>query len=201
MDPDGIPAHNNELVTASTPSDWAPAASADGLSTQAFSHTSLMHGWVPIIVQVVTGVALLLAVGWRTRTWRLRWLPIAALAGGAVAYGTRAYVSRLSTEPGPVALWAWAGLAGMAVTVLLLGWRSAQWWRRGIALLAVPLCLLSTALTLNMWVGYFPTVQAAWGQLTSGPLPDQTDPATVAAMIGKSCAPAARQRGARRDPF
>ncbi|TDK95861.1 esterase family protein [Mycobacterium paragordonae] len=189
MIPDGIPANNNEPVTASTPHSLAPAASADGFSTQAFSHTSLMHGWVPITVQVVTGVALLLAIGWRTRAWRLRWLPLAALAGGAAAYGTRAFVSRLSTEPVPGALWLWAGLAGMAVTVLVLGWRSAHWWRRGIALLAVPMCLFSTALTLNMWVGYFPTVQAAWGQLTSGPLPDQTDPATVTAMKGKGVRP------------
>lgn len=122
-----------------------------------------MHGWVPLTVQVVTGVVLLLAIGWRTRSWRLRWLPLAALAGGAAAFATRAYVSRISTEPAPDALWSWVGLAGSAVTVLLLSWRSAQWWRRGIALLSVPLCLLSTALTLNMWVGYFPTVQAAWG--------------------------------------
>nr|WP_241011134.1 alpha/beta hydrolase-fold protein [Mycobacterium gordonae] len=143
-----------------------------------------MHGWVPFTVQVVTGVALLLSIGWRTRAWRLRWLPLAALAGSAAAYATRACVSRISTEPAPDALWAWAGLAGMAVTVLLLGWGSAHWWRRGIALLSVPLCLFSTALTLNMWVGYFPTVQAFWGQLTSGPLPDQTDPATIAAMVG-----------------
>ena len=65
----------------------------------------------------------------------------------------------------------------------------------------MPLCLLSTALTLNLWVGYFPTVQTAWDQLTAGPLPDQTDPATVAAMIGKASAPAARHRGAGGDPF
>lgn len=190
MGPDGTPANKNEPVTASTPAHLATAASAHRLSTQAFSHTSLMHGWVPLTVQVVTGVVLLLAIGWRTRSWRLRWLPLAALAGGAAAFATRAYASRISTEPAPDALWAWAGLAGSAVTVLLLGWRSAQWWRRGIALLSVPLCLLSTALTLNMWVGYFPTVQAAWGQLSSGPLPDQTDPATVAAMAGKGVRPA-----------
>ncbi len=51
-----------------------------------------------------------------------------------------------------------------------------------MSVLAVPLCLLSAALTLNLWVGYFPTVQTAWNQLTAGPLPDQTDPAGVAAM-------------------
>ena len=45
-------------------------------------------------------------------------------------------------------------------------------WR---LVLAVPLCLLSAALALNLWVGYFPTVQTAWNQLTAGPLPDQTD--------------------------
>ena len=39
----------------------------------------------------------------------------------------------------------------------------------------LPLCLLSAALVLNVWVGYFPTVQSAWNQLTAGPLPDQTD--------------------------
>ena len=51
-----------------------------------------------------------------------------------------------------------------------------------MSVLAVPLCLLSAALALNLWVGYFPTVQTAWNQLTAGPLPDQTDQATVTAM-------------------
>lgn len=185
MIPDGIPPKNNERVTASTLSALAPAFA----SSQALSHTSLMHGWVPITVQVVAGVLLVLAIDWRTRTWWLRWLPLAALAGAAVAYATHAYISRVANESAPGALRAWAGLAGVAVTVLLLGWRSAHWWRRGISILAVPLCVFSTALTLNMWVGYFPTVQAAWGQLTSGPLPDQTDQATVAAMSSKGVRP------------
>ena len=44
------------------------------------------------------------------------------------------------------------------------------------------MCLLSVALALNLWVGYFPTVQTAWNQLTAGPLPDQTDQAAVAAI-------------------
>ena len=50
------------------------------------------------------------------------------------------------------------------------------------SVLAVPLCLLCAALALNLWVGYFPTVQTAWNQLTAGPLPDQTDQVTVTAM-------------------
>ena len=51
--------------------------------------------------------------------------------------------------------------------------------------MAVPLCLLSAGVALNLWVGYFPTVQAAWNELTAGPLPDETDLATVMAMRGK----------------
>ncbi|EUA37358.1 putative conserved membrane protein [Mycobacterium avium subsp. avium 2285 (R)] len=75
------------------------------------------------------------------------------------------------------------------MAVLVLGWRTARRWRRGAAVLAVPLCLLSAALVLNLWVGYFPTVQSAWSQLTSGPLPDQTDQATVTAMAASRIRP------------
>jgi S-formylglutathione hydrolase FrmB len=52
-------------------------------------------------------------------------------------------------------------------------------WGFGVG---VPLCALCAALALNQWVGYFPTVQTAWNQLTAGPLPDETDLATVAVM-------------------
>ena len=155
------------------------------------SGSSLMHGWVPIAVQVVTAVVLVAAVGWRSRGWRVVWLPVAALSGGAVAYGTHWYIADrgLAGEPAPRALWVWIASTGMAVAVLILGWRSAHRWRRGATLAAVPLCLLSAALVLNLWVGYFPTVQAVWNQLTFGPLPDQTDLATVTAMAAKGARP------------
>lgn len=171
-------------VTASTTSAAAPLLAS--------SHTSLMHGWVPTTVQVATAVVLTLAVGWRSRRWRVIWLPAAALAGGVTAYLTHWYIvdRGLSDDPAPSALWLWITLSGMAVAVLILGWRSARAWRRGATLLAVPLCLLSAALALNLWVGYFPTVQSAWNQLTSGPLPDQTDQATVSAMAAKRIRPA-----------
>ncbi|ORB41598.1 hypothetical protein BST39_12090 [Mycobacterium paraseoulense] len=151
-----------------------------------------MHGWVPTTIQVVTAVVLTLAVGWRSRRWRTVWLPTAALAGAAAAYLTHWYIvdRGLSDDPAPAALWVWITLTGMAAAVLILGWRGARGWRRGAGLLAVPLCALCAALVLNLWVGYFPTVQAAWNQLTSGPLPDQTDPATVTALAAKRARPA-----------
>ncbi|ORA71586.1 hypothetical protein BST25_16615 [Mycobacterium heidelbergense] len=150
-----------------------------------------MHGWVPATTQVVAAVVLTLAIGWRSRRWRTIWLPVAGMVGGAGAYLTHWYIvdRGLSDDPAPSELWLWVALSGMAAAVLLLGWRSARPWRRGATLAAVPLCLLCAALALNVWVGYFPTVQAAWSQLTSGPLPDQTDQATVTAMAAHRARP------------
>lgn len=78
-------------------------------------------------------------------------------------------------------LWVWIALTGVAATVLVVGWRTARWWRRAIALTAVPLTVLSGSLMLNQWVGYVRSVQSGWAQLTAGPLPNQADMATVTA--------------------
>ncbi len=155
-------------------------------------HISLIHGWVPLMVEVVTVAALVLAVGWRSRRWRLLWLPLATVVGGAAAGGAHWSIAAagLNTGPAPRALYVWIALAGMATAVLILGWRGARWWRRGLSILAVPLCLLCSLLVLNHWVGYFQTVQSAWDQLTSRPLPDQTDKATVVSMATKGTKPA-----------
>ncbi len=143
-----------------------------------------MHGWVPATVQVIAAMLLIAAVSRRTGRWQLRWLPWALIVGGAVAASAYWYVASqgLSDNPAPRALWVWIGLSGFAVAVLVAGWRSARWWRRGVSVAALPLTLLSAALALNLWVGYFPTVETAWNQMTAGPLPDQTDEVTVAAM-------------------
>jgi S-formylglutathione hydrolase FrmB len=157
-------------------------------------HTSLMHGWVPATIQAVTAAVLLLAVGWRSRRWRLLWLPVAMAVGVTVAACARWYIAAggLADDPAPLHLWWWITSSGSAVAIVVLGWRSALPWRRAASLLAVPLCLLSTALALNLWVGYFPTVQTAWNQLTTGPLPDETDPASIIAMTAQGARP---QRG------
>jgi S-formylglutathione hydrolase FrmB len=153
---------------------------------------SLLHGWVPVTVEVVAAVVLVLAIGWRSRRWRTIWLPLALLVGIAPAIWAHWYIDSagLAGDPAPRALWIWIGLTGLAAGVLVFGWRGSRWWRRGVSVLAVPLCLLTSALALNLWVGYFPTVQTAWGQLTAGPLPDQVDQATVTAMQQKGVVPA-----------
>ncbi len=151
-----------------------------------------MHGWVPTSVQVIAAVVLIAAIGWRTRRWALIWLPLAAVVGGILVVGTNWYIDSegLAGNPAPRSLWVWIALTGVAVVVLLAGWRGSRWWRRGTAVMAVPMTLLCTALALNLWVGYFPWVQTAWNQLTAGPLPDQTDQVTVAAMQRQGTIPA-----------
>ena len=149
-------------------------------------HLSLMHGWLPTAVQILAAVALLTAIGWRTRRWRSVWLPWSVLLGGGLAVAAYCYVQSAGvaddTNPAPATLWIWIALCGVAFGVLVSGWSGAQWWRRTASILALPLAALAAALALNLWVGYFPTVQTAWSQLTAGPLPDQTDQVTLAAM-------------------
>lgn len=155
-------------------------------------HISLMHGWIPVTAQILAVLALVYAIGWRNRRWRQLWLPVAALVGAAFIAVTYWSISSegLSGEPAPMPLWIWVGLTGLAAGVAALGWRSSRWRRRGVSLLAVPMSALCAGLMLNLWVGYFPTVQTAWGQLTGGPLPGQTDRATVAKMLAAKSVPA-----------
>ncbi len=155
-------------------------------------HLSLLHGWIPITAQVLAGIALVAAICWGIRRRRYVWVPCAALCGIALTATAYWYVESegLAGTPPPVGLWVWIGLTGTSAGVLIAGWRGATWWRRGVAAAAVPLCLVCAAFALNLWTGYFPTVQTAWNQLTAGPLPDQTDQVTVLALQHRHQIPA-----------
>jgi S-formylglutathione hydrolase FrmB len=139
---------------------------------------------LPLTIEIIAAIVVVVGIGWRTRRWRLLWLPVAILVGIGVAAWAHWFVDSqgMAGDPAPDSLWIWTGLTGFALVVAVVGWRDSRWWRRLASVAAVPLCLLTTGLALNIWVGYFPTVQVAWNQLTAGPLPDETDPATIAAM-------------------
>ena len=89
---------------------------------------SLMHGWIPATVQIVAAAALVAAIGWRTRRWRLVWLPWAAFVGAALAASAYWYVTSegLAGDPAPRSLWIWIALSGVAAAVLTAGWRGAR---------------------------------------------------------------------------
>jgi S-formylglutathione hydrolase FrmB len=145
---------------------------------------SLLHGWLPLAVRALALIVAVTAIGWRRRRWRGWALPVALGVAAVVTATAYWYITSIGVagDPAPVSLWLWIAMSGLAVAVLLLGWPGARWWRRGLAVLSVPLCVLCAALAVNGWVGYFPTVRAAWDQLTSQPLPDQIDRLRVTAM-------------------
>ncbi|MBN3507362.1 esterase family protein [Mycolicibacterium septicum] len=151
---------------------------------QLIAPISLTHGWFPVVVQLIAALLLGTAVGWRSPRWRLRMLPALVAAAAVLAGVTYWYIDSIGVagNAGPPALWVWIALTALAVGVALLGWLSARWWRRTASVAAIGVCGLACVLTLNMWVGYFPTVDAMWKQLTSSPLPGQTDRLTVTKM-------------------
>ncbi|MBU8809633.1 alpha/beta hydrolase [Mycolicibacterium goodii] len=151
---------------------------------QLIAQISLTDGWFPVVVQLIGALLLGAAVGWRTSRWRLRILPVLVIAAAGLAGVMYRYIDSIGVagNAGPPQLWVWIALTVLAAGVLLLGWVSAPWWRRIVSVAAVGVCLVACGLTLNMWVGYFPTGYAMWNQLTSGPLPGQTDRLTVTKM-------------------
>lgn len=144
----------------------------------------MLHGWFPPTVQALTLLVLVIAIQWRARRWLKRVLPVALIAAVATTAFAYWYITSLGVagDPAPTTLWLWIAATGLAAAVFLVGWPGARWWRRAVAVLSIPLCLLCASLSLNSWVGYFPTALAAWNQLTSVPLPDQIDRLRVTEM-------------------
>jgi S-formylglutathione hydrolase FrmB len=167
---------------------WIVPSSVDsevpGVTRTQLKELSLMHCWLPVLLAAAALFAVIVAVWWRTRQWRTVWIPLSAAAGVIAATAVRWYLGSagIMGDSPPLSLWVWVGVLGGACVVSIAGWRASPWWRRGVSLLALPLVMACVAVTVNGWVGYFPTVGAAWTELTTGPLPDQTDRAGVTVM-------------------
>ena len=156
-------------------------------------NVSLLGGWLPAMLDVVAVAALVVAVGWRDRQWRVRAVPM--IVGGAT-FGTliAAYpAARLLgvTDPLPFHVWLWFGAALAALIVLAAGWRSARWWRRGTAVVAIALATLVFANQINQFVGYYPTISAAVNDWTHTPLPGQESMSGLAHDAGTAKLPPA----------
>ena len=106
----------------------------------------MLGGWLPVVIDVVAVIVVLAAIGWRTRRWRLLWIPVCVGIGVAGALAVRGFVNNqgMASDPAPVQLWLWSAVCVGAVAMAFLGWRSARWWRRGVSSLAIPVTLLAT---------------------------------------------------------
>lgn len=145
---------------------------------------SLMHGWAPATVQLLAAAAFIRVVARHSGRWRAVWLPVTAVVGLATTVVAHQLLDSagIASEPAPGYLWLWVGLSGMAFGCVVTGWPGSEWSLRNVSALATSLCLLSTGLVVNAWIGYFPTTQTAWNQLSGAPLPNQSDWAAVRAM-------------------
>jgi hypothetical protein len=67
---------------------------------------SLLGGWFPITVEIVTVVALVAVVGWRTKRWRLIWVPVSVVVAVLGALGARLYMDTQgrASDPAPLTL-------------------------------------------------------------------------------------------------
>ncbi|NUR97327.1 MAG: hypothetical protein HOV67_18965 [Kribbellaceae bacterium] len=154
---------------------------------------SLLGGWLPVALQVAAAAALLVAVGWRDRRWRLRVLPVVValtvvLTVLAAYPGARA---ARQVDPVPISVWLWLGATAGALLVLAAGWRSARWWRRGTALIAAALAAFVCANAINQYVGYYPSIGAALDDWKHAPLPGQISLPDAVHAAGAARTPAA----------
>src|ERR1700755_63239 len=137
----------------------------------------LGHGWVPVVVYVLAITALAAGVRRRPRGWYPRWAVWVVTAGVTAALVSRWLLIDLGLagEPAPAVLWAWTGLTGSALMTIVLGWPGSHWFRRNLTVFATAMCLLSTGVVINAWIGYFPTANVAWATLVDAPVPDAAD--------------------------
>ena len=153
---------------------------------------SLLQGWFPVVLQVVAGIVVVAAVGWRDSRWR-RVVPLvgvgAALVTLVAAYPGAKLVGL--TDPLPFVVWLWFGVAVGALIVLGAGWRSARWWRRGAAVVAAVLAGVVCANGINQFVGYYPTIDSAVNDWTNTPLPGQVSMSGIARDAGTTKMPPA----------
>lgn len=151
---------------------------------------SLLHGWLPLTVQIGAAIALVALAVWLARRARPRGVAVTVMAvllaaGAATAAAWWSLRDQgLAADPPPTAMWVWVALVGAAVILLVVCCVRAGWSRRVLSVAVVVLAALCAAMQANEWVGYFPTVPEAWSQFTAGPLPDQVDPTTLTALRG-----------------
>ncbi|WP_427892939.1 alpha/beta hydrolase [Kribbella sp. GL6] len=138
-------------------------------------NVSLLGGWFPAMLDVLAAGALIAAIGWRDYKWHWRMVPL--IAGVTVLLTVLAWKPGANavgiTDPLPFSVWLWLGLAIAALLVLAAGWRTARWWRRGMAVVAAALAALVCANGVNQFVGYYPTIDSAVSDWTNTPLAGQ----------------------------
>ena len=129
---------------------------------------SLLRGWLPAGIALLAWAPVLLGVAWWRRQW-WHWLVVAAAAGTLVA-GSSWLLSIPSRVGGtfPASFFVWVALPLFALGAALWQWQRVHWWRRVLALAAVPGLVAFGGLQINAHYEYLPTVRDLLGARLPG---------------------------------
>ena len=92
---------------------------------------SLTSGALPIALEALALTALLIGIGRRSRSWWLRPVTIAVLAGVLLAVAVRGFVKYQGWSEEAASLGSVLGVVatGFAAAMLILAWPGSRWWR------------------------------------------------------------------------
>ncbi|RKE19303.1 alpha/beta hydrolase family protein [Streptomyces sp. TLI_171] len=151
---------------------------------------SLLSGWLPWTLRILAVAAVATALSRVSPFWlrrRLPWVVGGALAGTALIALLVALFGGID-EPLPAGLWFWLCCALLGLGGLAAGVRQSSWWNLAAVPLAVVLSLLCAANSLNISTGYYPDVDAAVGDLSNAPVPQQMGLDEALTTVGRTTA-------------
>jgi S-formylglutathione hydrolase FrmB len=149
---------------------------------------SVIDGWFPTVVIVLTIAALLASLGWRaTRTRRRRrspssddwstpevrrrpvwrWQLLLGIPIAIALVGLAALIDdgvSLIPYQFPNSFYAWFALIPLALAFCAIGWRGAPWWRRAISVISVVLACVFAFTFVNQHYEYYPNIGALLGK-------------------------------------
>ncbi|MGK5626860.1 alpha/beta hydrolase [Streptomyces sp. URMC 123] len=141
---------------------------------------SLIHGAVPLVVQVVGFCALVALCFSRDRAWLLRWGPVAVVLAGVLTLLLKVTVEdwwQPFPDELPLEVVVWLGVAILGVCLAAFRLPRLRWRSRAAAAVAAALVVLLGLSGINRHFAQYPTLRTM-----PGPWADQT--VDLAAAIG-----------------
>ena len=138
--------------------EWSPIGIWRWL-WQGFMHTSILTGWLPLTLEVVTVIMVVASIHWRARH-ELRRLVIGAIIS-IVVVASIAVISiwtglvHANIPPWP---YVWGGVAVLALWITINEWKTAEEWRRVTSVTSIILALVCTLGAINVYTETFITV-------------------------------------------
>ncbi len=132
---------------------------------------SLVNGFIPWFVIVVSPLLLLLSIGWRDGRWKHQLgLAVPITAGFTLVVLLVNERFKLIPYAFPTFFYLLVGLVVFALVVAVTGWRKDANWQRATAVLATISMVLLLGVVVNRHYRYYPTVSNLLGKVAENEL-------------------------------